>query len=180
MRLAFALTVVSLAACADSTIGSAMPSAPAAPPAPSQATGAWLTLQDTEHGFAVRYPGAYVVLPEPGTPPGGAVHRVRLQERELAASAGAALEPPKLTLDVFELGDARSLPEWLAAHGRLPSGASREAVSAPGAAEGLRIRLRVQLAPNEFVYFRGARFVYALTPLGPDGPSMIESFRVLP
>jgi hypothetical protein len=178
--MACALTVVICAACADSTSGSMTPAAPAASRAPGQADGAWVTLEDPERRFALRHPAAYVVLPEAGAPPGGAVYRLRLQERTLAASEGAALEPPKLTLEVFELGGAPSLSEWLAAHGRLPSGASREAVSAPGVEEGVRVRLRVQLAPNEFVYFRSARFVYALTPLGPDGPALIESFRVLP
>jgi hypothetical protein len=136
----------------------------------------WLIYSDSTHGFAIGYPPDYVLLPETTSPPAGAIKRVRFQSRRFAG-AGAELEPPRFTVDVFPASQA-SLVGWLRATDRLAPGADLTSLTLPGALEGARVRQPQQLAPDEFWYYATAQYIYALTPLGEHGPSMLSSFRL--
>ncbi len=84
-----------------------------------------------------------------------------------------------LTIQVFPRPSGRSLRDWLDSFGLLPPGSEIAAVQLPGAREGLRVALRQQLAPNEFLYFTTDQYVYGLIPLGPEGKKMLTSFRLI-
>ena len=49
-----------------------------------------------------------------------------------------------------------------------------------GGLEALRVDDPRELSPNRFFYFRGQRFLYKLTPVGPLGEAMVATFRILP
>jgi hypothetical protein len=145
-------------------------------------TASWLMHTDSTYGFAVGYPKDYVILkeaalPAPTQPP--AVHRVRFQQKDIAAGQFAGLEPPRFSIHVFTRSSGRSLRDWLDSFGLLPPGSEISAVWLAGASEGLRVALRQQLAPNEFVYFATDKYVYGLTPLGPKSADMLASFRLI-
>jgi hypothetical protein len=145
-------------------------------------TKGWQMHSDPTYGFAVEYPKGYVILkevtlPTPTQPP--AVQRVRFQRKDIAAGQFADLEPPGLTIQVFARPSGRSLRDWLDSFGLLPPGSKISAVQLPGAREGVRVALRQQLAPNEFLYFATDRYVYGLIPFGPEGLKMLTSFRLI-
>ncbi len=142
----------------------------------------WQTYTDTAYGFSIQYPKEYVILaeatlPTPTRPP--AVQRVRFQDRQIAAGQFAELQPAMFSIDVFERRPAVALGDWLRSDDVLLAGASVTPVQIEGAQEALRVALRQQLAPNEFVYVSTARYVYRLTPLGQHGEVMLASFRLL-
>ena len=56
------------------------------------------------------------------------------------------------SIDVFERRPAVALGDWLRSDDVMPAGASVTPVQIEGAQEALRVALRQQLAPNEFVY----------------------------
>lgn len=139
---------------------------------------------DRTYGFTVKYyPKEYVLLTEgpiqtPTQPP--AVQRVRLQRKDIAAGQVADHEPPGLTVSVFERSPGRLLREWLDSSGLLPPGSEISSVRLTGVKEGLRVTLRQQPAPNEFVYLATDQYVYGLVPYGAKGGKMLRSFRLLP
>ncbi|MEK6786210.1 MAG: hypothetical protein AABY61_12090 [Nitrospirota bacterium] len=141
----------------------------------------WQMHTDPTYGFAVEYPKEYVILkevthPTPTQP--AAVQRVRLQRKDIATGQFADLEPPMLTIQVFPRPSGRSLRDWLNSFGLLPPGSEITPVQLQGAHEGLRVALRQQLAPNEFLYFATDRYMYGLIPFGPEGEKMLTSFRL--
>ena len=145
-------------------------------------TAGGLMHTDSTYGFAVGYPKDYVILkeaalPTPTQPP--MVQRVRFQQKEIAAGQFTDLEPPMFTIHVFTRSSGRSLRDWLDSFGLLPPGSEITAVRLAGASEGLRVALRQQLAPNEFVYFATDTYVYGLIPLGPERADMLASFRLI-
>jgi hypothetical protein len=140
---------------------------------------------DHTYGFTVKYsPKDYVLLTEgplqtTTQPP--AVQRVRFQRKDIAAGQVADHESPGLTISVFTpRSPGRSLPEWLDSCGLLPPGSEISSVRLSGAKEGLRVALRQQPAPNEFVYFATDQYVYGLIPFGAKGGKMLRSFRLIP
>ena len=139
----------------------------------------WHKYTDARFGFEIAYPDEYGIVPERGSPPFGAVKRVRFQERQLLSSEFVEVEPPRFAVEVFELGEPTALGDWLRSKNRLPAGASTTAVTLPGAREGTRIQLPLALAPNDFFYFASNRFVYLLTPLGLHARAMFKSFHLL-
>jgi hypothetical protein len=72
------------------------------------------------------------------------------------------------------------LREWLDSSGLLPPGSEVSSVRLTGVKEGLRVTLRQQPAPNEFVYLETGQYVYGLVPYGAKGGKMLRSFRLLP
>jgi len=145
-------------------------------------TKGWQMHIDPTYGFAVQYPKEYVILkevtlPTPTQP--AAVQRIRFQRKDIAAGQFADLEPPMLTIQVFPRPSGRSLRDWLNSFGLLPPGSEFAAVQLPGAREGVRVALRQQLAPNEFLYFATDQYVYGLIPFGPEGAKMLTSFRLI-
>jgi len=154
---------------------------PQTPASPSGTVPAgWQTYSNASYGFALGYPDAFGIVPESGPPPSGAVLRVRFLEREMLAGQFADLEPPRFTVEVFALGSAGSLADWARASGRLAGDATITAMSLAGAREGMRVQQRLQLAPNDFYYFRTDQRVYALTPLGAHSAEMLDSFHLIP
>jgi uncharacterized protein YceK len=139
---------------------------------------------DRTHGFTVKYyPTEYVLLmddPHQATTQPAAVHRVHLQRKDVATGQVADHEPPGLTISVFELPPGRLLGEWLDASGLLPPGSEISLVRLTGVKEGLRVILRQQPEPNEFVYLANDQYVYGLVPYGANGGKMLRSFRLLP
>jgi len=145
-------------------------------------TKGWQMHTDPTYGFAVEYPKEYVILKEvtlPTSTQPAAVQRVRFQRKDIATGQFADLEPPMLTIQVFPRPSGRSLRDWLNSFGLLPPGSEITAAQLPGAREGLRVALRQQLAPNEFLYFTTDQYVYGLIPLGPEGKKMLTTFRLI-
>lgn len=145
-------------------------------------TKGWQMHNDPTYGFAIDYPKRYVILkevtlPTPTQP--AAVQRVRFQQEDIAAGQFADLEPPMLTIQVFPRPSGRSLSDWLNSFGLLPPGSKIAAIQLPGAREGVRVALRQQLAPNEFLYFATDQYVYGLIPFGPESEKMLASFRLI-
>jgi hypothetical protein len=139
---------------------------------------------DHTYGFTVKYyPKEYVLLtddPHQATTQPPAVQRVYFQRNDIAAGQVAGNEPPGLTISVFERSPGRSLHEWLDSSGLLPPGSEVSSVRLTGVKEGLRVTLRQQPAPNEFVYLATDQYVYGLVPYGAKGGKMLRSFRLLP
>ncbi|HXN00156.1 MAG TPA: hypothetical protein VN982_16945 [Candidatus Dormibacteraeota bacterium] len=138
----------------------------------------WQTYTDATYRFAVAYPDEYGIIPEKTPPMGGAVERVRFQDKQLLSTDFADLEPARFTVEVFAAKES-SLTDWLRSINRLPAGATTTAVSLAGARKGIRVQTRQQLAPNDFYYFATNKYVYALTPLGMYSSAMLTSFRLL-
>jgi hypothetical protein len=139
---------------------------------------------DHTYGFTVKYyPKEYVLLTDgpiqTATQP-SAVQRVRFQRKDIAAGQVAGNEPPGLTVSVFERSPERLLQEWLDSSGLLPPGSEISLVRLTGVKEGLRVTVRQQPEPNEFVYFETDQYVYGLVPYGANGGKMLRSFRLLP
>ncbi len=139
---------------------------------------------DHTYGFTVKYsPKDYVLLTESPLqttthPP--AVQRVRFQQKDTATGQVADHESPGLTISVFTRSPGRPLGEWLDSSGLLPPGSEISSIRLSGAKEGLRVALRQQPAPNEFVYFATDQYVYGLIPFGAKGGKMLRSFRLIP
>jgi len=139
---------------------------------------------DRAYGFTVKYyPKEYVLLTDgpfqtATQPP--AVQRVRFQRKDIAVGQVTGYEPPGLTISVFERSPERLLHEWLDSSGLLPPGSEISLVRLTGVKEGLRVTLRQQPVPNEFVYFATDQYVYGLIPSGAKGGKMLRSFRLLP
>ncbi len=138
---------------------------------------------DHTYGFTVKYyPKEYVLLTDglqtTTQPP--AVQRIRFQRKDIGAGQVAGYEPPGLIVSVFERSPERLLHEWLDSSGLLPPGSEISPVRLTGVKEGLRVILRQQPAPNEFVYLATDQYVYGLIPFGAKGGKMLRSFRLLP
>ena len=139
---------------------------------------------DHTYGFTVKYsPIDYVLLTEgpiqtTTQPP--AVQRVRFQRKDIVAGQVVDHESSGLTISVFTQSPGRSLYDWLDSSGLLPPGSEISSVRLTGVKEGLRVTLRQQPAPNEFVYLATDQYVYGLVPYGVKGGKMLRSFRLLP
>ncbi len=139
---------------------------------------------DHTYGFTVKYyPTEYVLLADdphqPITQP-AAVQRVHFQRKDNATGQVADHEPSGLTVSVFERSPSPSLRDWLDSSGLLPPGSEISSVRLTGVKEGLRVTLRHQPTPNEFVYLATDQYVYGLVPYDANGGKMLRSFRLLP
>ena len=139
---------------------------------------------DHTYGFTVKYyPTEYVLLaddPHQSTTQPPAVQRVHFQRKDIATGQVADHELSGLTISVFERSPSPSLRDWLDSSGLLPPGSEISLVRLTGVKEGLRVTLRQQPAPNEFVYFATDQYVYGLVPYDAKGGKMLRSFRLLP
>lgn len=139
---------------------------------------------DHTYGFTVKYsPKEYVLLtddPHQATTQPPAVQRVHFQRKDLAAGQVVDHGPLGLTISVFERSPSPSLRDWLDSSGLLPSGSEVSSVRLTGVKEGLRVILRQQPVPNEFVYLATDQYVYGLVPYDAKGGKMLRSFRLLP
>jgi hypothetical protein len=149
----------------------------------SEAPVEWRTYTDKAYDFSIRYPEIFVILREPKGQPvtrPRVVHRVRFQDKQLAAGQTAALEPPQFSIEVLKNEGSMPLPDWLKAAAQVGEKDTVERVSLDGAGEGWRVRQAIQLAPNDFYYFERGNYVFKLTPLGSHSEEMLNSFRLLP
>ena len=172
------VTTLVLSSCASAAQSPTGPSGPTPVSTPAD----WNSHTDATFGFAVAYPPAFVILPEPALPTPTrppAVLRVRFQEKSIAAGQFAELEPARFMIQIFEKPASVSLDDWLRSANLVPAGATSSPIRVEGARESLRVALRQQIAPNEFVYVAGEAHVYRLTPLGEHGAQMRASFRVI-
>ena len=148
-----------------------------------EALNEWLIYTDTAFGFSIRYPATYGILPEPQplpatTPP--RMHRVRFQDKQRALGQFADREPAQFTIEVFESDSSVPLRDWLQSVGLAPKLAVFDQVYLDGSGQGLRVRLRVLIAPNEFYFFASEKYAYRLIPLSPHSQDMITSFKLSP
>ena len=142
----------------------------------------WLTYVDEPFKFSIQYPDIYVILPEvdllsENVSP-GLVHQVRFQDRQLAASDTAALQPAQFTVEVFTLSGQTSLEALVQSNLPFPNLTIEPYTY--GKLTGLRASTNRALAPNEFYFFAGNGMVYKLTPLGHYSTEMLQSFTILP
>ncbi|MFZ1238494.1 MAG: hypothetical protein WAV79_14000 [Anaerolineae bacterium] len=106
------------------------------------------------------------------------VCRVAFQDRVLAQSDTAALQPPLFLIEVFDRGsNAQALEEWVRAQ-PLPgkSSAATEPTTLSGVT-GLKVTLMQEMAPNQFFFVARDNYIYKLTPLGLYGNAMLATFR---
>lgn len=133
--------------------------------------------------FEIGYPNG---VPADYVPQEGAVNsqgvntvcRVAFQDRALAQSDTAALQPPQFLIEVFDRGsNAQSLEAWVRAQ-PLPgkSSAAFEPTTISGVT-GLKVKLMQEMAPNQFFFVARDNYIYKLTPLGMVGNAMLASFR---
>jgi hypothetical protein len=136
----------------------------------------WLTYTDQAYSFSIDYPNIYMILPESAGSIQGdplKVHQVRFQDIQLATGETAEFEIPIFKIEIFELGD-QSLEDFIAQTD--PDGLVEE--YQVNNLQGFRVSYKQLIAPNEFYYFSSQGYAYKLTPLGPFGPEMVQSFNI--
>lgn len=152
---------------------------PATPEEPTIVVSQWALYQNATYGYEILYPPAYIMLPEAIVLAGISeqkprpVNAVWFQDRELAESATASMEPPKLSIEVFDNRAQLPVEQWLEDN-RLLAGFEVEPYTLAGV-KGLRLYTMLLLAPNEFIYLAKGDYVFKLTPLGNYAPHMMES-----
>lgn len=141
----------------------------------------WLTYTDKKYGFSLQYPDTYVIQPEvePGPYMGTkAVYQVRWQDKELAKSDVANLEPPKFSIEVYKMKTVVGLQDWLTANKLVPPKATVDKVELKSGAGGVRITLATLNAPNVFYFFAVKDVVYRVIPLGAFNDAMLGSLKL--
>jgi len=137
----------------------------------------WLTYQDKSYGFSISYPDTYVILDEiellKDIDP-VLVHRVRFQDKKLASGDTAKFELPQFTIEVYEKPAIDTLQAYIGA--KIP-GWTVESFKL-GDLQGYRVSSNRLVAPNEFYFFEGSKFIYKLTPMGPYSQEMLQSFKI--
>lgn len=158
--------------------GSAAGSNPTGDPAAGSATSPiqWSDYQDTTLGFSLSIPSLYIPLKEPTSLADvntNLLGRLRLLEPDLANSDFAEMEPPKFSVEVYSNVQALSLEDWLSTN---TSDGDLESVQVDGV-DCQKITLKIQLAPNQFIFCDHDNRVYKLIPLGPESEKILASFK---
>lgn len=142
----------------------------------------WLSYVDNAFKFSIHYPDSYIILPEiePQTDTTNLkpIHQVRFQDRQLATSDTAALQPAQFTVEVYTSSGLTSLKAFVQSN--LPFPNMTVAPYTYGKLTGLSASTNRAMAPNEFYFFTGNGMIYKLTPLGPYSTEMLQSFAILP
>lgn len=148
-------------------------------------TARWLVYQNKTHDFSIKYPRDFVILREraddahaPRRPK--LLARVRFQDRKVLSYETAELEPPQLSVEVFENKDSLGLRDWLNEVDWAAPGDTVEPLRLEGAREAVRVTSPRLMAPNEFYIYRAGPRVFRLTPLGRRGAVMVSTFRLAP
>lgn len=141
-------------------------------------SGKWSLYNDESFEFSITYPETYIILPEPAdlqeeVP--GLIHRVRFQDVNLASSEISNQEIPQFSIEIFDPGEL-TLQKFSESSAQ---GTNLEDYSL-GDLHGYRESNNKLIAPNEFYYFTDGVFVFKLTPLGPYGQEMLDSFTFQP
>jgi hypothetical protein len=144
---------------------------------------AWPAYTDSTYNFTVGHPADFVVRPLDSaklaelTPAPSAV--IRFMSPGIANSAVGDLDIPELNLQLYPAPQGESLESWMAANGLMPEGDMVEPYQ-NAAVTGVKVCLNTLLAPNCSIFVMGNSWVYRLTPLGPVGEAMVESFALTP
>lgn len=142
----------------------------------------WLVYRNEEFGFQIRYPSVYVLVPAPEPEEGqkpAPLAEFLFQDRELAASESAAMEPPQFAIRVFANEEGLSVSTWLQQSEVLgEEGFQVEPFSLSGV-EGVRVTSQFLIAPGQHIYVAKGKYIYQLTPLGQYSNQMLASFTFL-
>ncbi|MCW5850559.1 MAG: hypothetical protein KIT87_10825 [Anaerolineae bacterium] len=148
---------------------------PPAYPAPQTAAPAnWQVYRNETYKFTVNYPDSYVVVPATAQPQPTPLTQVWFQDKVLARSETANLQPPQFAVDVYTLPAGQSLDDWLKTQPRADQYA-RQPVQV-GSVAGVRLVSELLMAPNEFVVVAHGGYVYRIAIMGEFGPDMLASF----
>lgn len=152
---------------------------PPAYPAPQAVAPAnWQVYRNDTYKFTVNYPDSYVVVPATDQPQPAPLAQVWFQDKALARSETANLQPPQFAVDVYALPAGQSLDQWLTTQPRADQ-YERQPLQV-GGVQGVRLVSELLMAPNEFVVVAHGGYVYRITMLGEFGPQMLDSFAFLP
>jgi hypothetical protein len=144
---------------------------------------AWSAYADPTYQFTVGHPADFVVRPLDSaklaefTPASAAV--IRFMSPGIANSAVGDLDIPELNLQVYPAPQGDSLESWMVANG-LTAAEDMVEPYQNAAVTGVKVCLHTLLAPNCSIFVMGNGWVYRLTPLGPVGDAMVESFVLTP
>jgi hypothetical protein len=145
----------------------------------------WKVYRNETYGYEIRHPSNYVILPEyillkatEGQKP-QPLHQVWFQDKKLAESETAAMEPPKFAITVFDNKAKRPIMQWLKEQGLLEGFQEVKAYTLAGV-EGVRVRSMLLIGPNEFVYLAKGNYIYELTPFGRLAEEMLTTFKFIP
>jgi hypothetical protein len=151
-------------------------SAPDGPPMPD-APLTWISYTDPAFGFSLTYPDLYTILKE--KQPFSAIAptllgRFRLLETEIANSEFAEMDPPKFSLEIYANPGGLTLDKWIAANA--PGSGDLQSVQVDGMACS-QLTLRIEIAPNQFIFCSKGDKVFKFTPLGPHALEILASFK---
>jgi hypothetical protein len=136
----------------------------------------WLSYTSQQFRFSISYPDTYLVVDQGNLPQDvpNVVGRVQFQDKALASSPTANLQPPQFLIDVFENKQSLVLEDWIAANERR---AAPQAATI-GNASGYLVQLQTMQAPNQFYFVSQGQYVYRLIPLGQHSQQMLQSFKI--
>ena len=141
----------------------------------------WPVYTDQVYGFRISYPPYYVVKTlDPSLYAGFApvaLAGVDFQDEDVAKSDTAALAQPAFSIRVFENKVQQPLETWLASAGLVKAGQYTEPYQ--GSHEsGVSVLSKRYVSTGWVVYVAGAGVVLQLTPVGPTGKLMLDSFDI--
>ncbi|MBC7224433.1 MAG: hypothetical protein H5T59_09215, partial [Anaerolineae bacterium] len=142
----------------------------------------WLVYRNEEFGFQIRYPSVYILAPAPAPEEGQEPQPLAeflFQDRELAASETAAMEPPQFAIRVFANEEGLPVERWLQQSEALGEEGFQVEPFSLGGVEGVQVTSQFLIAPGQHVYVAKGKYVFQLTPLGPYSNQMLASFAFL-
>lgn len=141
------------------------------------ASDQWQLYENEQFGFSIRYPPHLVVDETEKTPQPGRLAQIRFQDRALANSPTARLQPPRFAISIFQNEQMLPLDDWINRSGSVPGvGFESREVTIDGKA-GLRVTTDLTLAPGEFVYVPKGALIFQFTLLDPASEEMLASVR---
>lgn len=138
----------------------------------------WQVYRSETYGFQVRYPPAYVVLPE--AEPTGVFEEsqplaeVRFQDKALARGETAAMEPPQFAVRVYPNPAGLSAEAWV--QERAEGGDWTISTYLLGDVQGVEMVSQTLMAPGRFIYLARGSYIYELVPMGSYANRMLASF----
>lgn len=141
----------------------------------------WPVYTDQTYGFRISYPPYYLVETlDPSLYAGFApvaLAGVDFQDEDVAKSDTAALAQPAFSIRVFENKVQQPLETWLASAGLVKAGQYTEPYQ--GSHEsGVSVLSKRYVSTGWVVYVAGEGVVFQLTPVGPTGKLMLDSFDI--
>lgn len=167
---------VSPAGPEGSTPGSEAGSRPGGNSSGSGTAMQWINYKDPTFGYSLTYPDIYTTLKEPQTFNNIApdlIGRFRLLEPSLAKSDFAEMEPPKFSIEIYSNTKGLALKDWVNSS---YSGEEMENVKVSGI-DCIKISLKIQLAPNQFILCNHDNKIYKFTLAGNQSKEILDSFK---